>query len=60
MIVQFDTVLTLTLACARLASLSLDKSSTINMGSGSHTGRKYDKPSIKTKGEGNQSVPTAQ
>ena len=34
MIVQFDTVLTLIRGCVRLASLSLDKSSTINMGLG--------------------------
>jgi hypothetical protein len=42
MIVQFDTVLTLIPACARLASLSLDKSSIINMGSVNNTGRKYE------------------
>ena len=42
MIVQFDTVLTLIPACVRLASLSLDKSSTTNTGSENHKGRKYE------------------
>jgi hypothetical protein len=42
MIVQFDTVLTLTRGCVRLARTSTDTSSTTNTGSENHTGRKYE------------------